>query len=138
MNSLLAFAVLFAWGSSPARGGLLELHNMITEVTGKKAFWYYSSYGCYCGLGGKGQPKDASDRCCQLHDVCYDNLQRHGCNAKKQSYRYSWHHGKLDCREDSWCARLSCECDRSLALCLKRNRGSYSKRYLFYFKLRCR
>ncbi|NXV89281.1 PA2BA Phospholipase, partial [Calonectris borealis] len=140
MNSLLAFAVLFAWGKflSPARGSLWELHKMITKATGKNALLHYSSYGCYCGLGGKGQPKDATDRCCQLHDTCYDNLLSYRCNAKVQRYRYGWHSGSPSCREGSWCAQLSCECDRSLALCLKRSVRSYSKRYHFYPKHRCR
>ncbi|XP_009869772.1 PREDICTED: group IID secretory phospholipase A2-like [Apaloderma vittatum] len=113
MKALLTFAVLLAWGSSPAHGSLWELQKMIKKVTGKNAFLHYAFYGCYCGLGGKGEPKDATDRCCQLHDTCYD-------------------------REGSWCARFSCECDRSLALCLKRNIGSYSKRFSFYLKDRCR
>ncbi|KFO13823.1 Basic phospholipase A2 Cdr-13, partial [Balearica regulorum gibbericeps] len=53
---------------------LWDLHELITKVTGKNALLYYSFYGCYCGLGGKGQPKDATDKCCQLHDTCYDSL----------------------------------------------------------------
>ncbi|XP_010147838.1 PREDICTED: basic phospholipase A2 VRV-PL-VIIIa-like [Eurypyga helias] len=137
MNSLLAFAVLFAWGFSPARGSLWELQKMIKEVTGKNALLHYSSYGCYCGLGGKGQPKDATDRCCQLHDTCYNNLLSYRCNAKVQGYRYGRHGGSPFCREGSWCARLSCQCDRSLALCLKRSIGSYNKLYRFYPKYWC-
>ncbi|KAM6116672.1 basic phospholipase A2 homolog BaTX-like [Phoenicopterus ruber ruber] len=138
MNALLALAVLFAWGLSLVRRSLWNLHKMITKATGRNALLHYSSYGCYCGLGGRGQPKDATDRCCQLHDTCYDSLLSYGCNAKTQGYSYNWHGRSPSCRKGSWCAQLSCECDRSLALCLKQNVRSYSKRYRFYLKHRCR
>lgn len=49
-------------GLSPARGSLWDLHDMISKGTGKNALLYYASYGCYCGLGGRGQPKDPTDR----------------------------------------------------------------------------
>ncbi|NXY62727.1 PA2G5 phospholipase, partial [Callaeas wilsoni] len=137
MNSLLGLAVLFAWGSSPAHGNLLQLHKMISEVTGKNALLHYGFYGCYCGLGGKGQPKDATDRCCQLHDTCYQNLLKYHCNAKTRFYHYNWHHGSVSCRRGSQCSYFSCECDRSLALCLRRNVRSYRKLYRFYPNKRC-
>uniref|UniRef100_A0A663NEQ3 Phospholipase A2 n=1 Tax=Athene cunicularia TaxID=194338 RepID=A0A663NEQ3_ATHCN len=123
-------------GLSPAHGSLWNLHKMITKTTGKNALLHYSSYGCYCGWGGKGQPKDATDRCCQRHDTCYNNLLSYHCNAKIQGYHYGWRRGSPSC-SNSWCAQLSCECDRSLALCLKQNIWTYSKRYLFYPKHRC-
>ncbi|XP_033375253.1 calcium-dependent phospholipase A2-like [Parus major] len=137
MKSVLGLSVLFVWGLSPAQGSLLQLHQMISKATGKNAFLHYGFYGCYCGLGGKGQPKDATDRCCQLHDTCYQNLLEHRCNAKTQCYRYSWHHGRLSCRPGSRCSYLSCECDRSLALCLRRNVSSYRKSYQFYPQILC-
>ncbi|XP_009994065.1 PREDICTED: acidic phospholipase A2 PLA-1-like [Chaetura pelagica] len=137
MNSLLAFLVLFAWGLSPAPGSLWNLHEMITKVTGRNALLYYSFYGCYCGMGGRGQPKDPTDKCCQLHDTCYNNLIRYSCNAKMKNYHYSWSGGSPSCQKDNLCGKFSCECDRSLALCLKRNLGSYSKRYRFYPKHQC-
>ncbi|NXR64536.1 PA2GA Phospholipase, partial [Rhadina sibilatrix] len=138
MNALLGLSVLFVWGSSPAHGSLFQLHRMISEVTGKNALLYYGFYGCYCGLGGKGQPKDAIDRCCQLHDICYQSLLKHGCDAKLQGYHYSWHRGRLSCRHGSRCAYLSCQCDRSLALCLRTNVRSYRKLYQFYPNKLCR
>ncbi|NWS77717.1 PA2BT phospholipase, partial [Crotophaga sulcirostris] len=124
-------------GLSPAHGSLWELQKVITKVTGKNALLYYSSYGCYCGLGGQGNPKDATDRCCQRHDICYGNLLRYHCDAKKQHYLYGWRGNSIFCSNDSWCAQHSCECDRSLALCLKGSSRSYKKRYRFYLKHWC-
>ncbi|XP_048823670.1 basic phospholipase A2 Cdr-13-like [Lagopus muta] len=138
MNALLALAMLFASGSSPAAGSLWQLQQVVTKLTGKNAVLHYSFYGCYCGVGGHGQPKDATDRCCQLHDACYDGLQKYHCNAKQQHYQYSWRSGRLTCNRDSWCAQLSCECDRSLGLCLQRSARSYNRRYVLYLKSQCR
>ncbi|NXM18705.1 PA2G5 phospholipase, partial [Ploceus nigricollis] len=132
MNSLLGLSVLFVWGLSPAHGSILELQQMISEVTGKNALLYYGFYGCYCGLGGNGQPQDATDRCCQLHDTCYDNLLKYNCDAMTQLYCYKWRYGRLSCSQGSRCSFLSCQCDRSLALCLRRNARSYSSFYQFY------
>ncbi|NXU09542.1 PA2B phospholipase, partial [Pardalotus punctatus] len=139
MNSLFSLAVLFAWGKclSPAHGNLLQLQEMVSAVTGKNALLHYGFYGCYCGLGGKGQPKDATDRCCQLHDICYQSLLNYHCNAKTRIYHYTWHQGRLFCRKGSRCSYSSCECDRSLALCLRRNVGSYRKPYQYYPKFLC-
>ncbi|KAM9521394.1 LOW QUALITY PROTEIN: basic phospholipase A2 Cdr-13-like [Guaruba guarouba] len=162
MNPLLAFAALVVWALSPAHGSLWDLHKMITKATGKNALLHYSFYGCYCGLGGEGQPKDATDRCCQLHDTCYDSLWSHHCDAKVQSYLYDWTSSSPSCSVEpwqtgchpppklgvtqgsplpagkgSWCSQLSCECDRSLALCLKRSIGSYRRRHRFYPRHGC-
>uniref|UniRef100_A0A8C5RRT4 Phospholipase A2 group IIA n=1 Tax=Laticauda laticaudata TaxID=8630 RepID=A0A8C5RRT4_LATLA len=89
---------------------------------------YYSSYGCYCGLGGRGRPKDATDRCCQRHDCCYGQLQKWGCCPQITCYSSG----------ANWCQEEACSCDRALALCLKQNAGWYQKKYTFYPNFLCR
>lgn len=42
-------------------GSLLDLSTMIEKVTGKPALMNYGFYGCYCGWGGQGTPKDGTD-----------------------------------------------------------------------------
>ncbi|NWX87567.1 PA2BD phospholipase, partial [Nothoprocta ornata] len=125
-------------GAPAAHGSLWELQRMVTQATGHSALLHYGSYGCHCGWGGRGQPKDATDGCCQRHDSCYESLLRHGCQAKWQRYRYGWQGGRLACAKGSACAQLSCECDRSLALCLRRHRGSYRGALRLYPRAACR
>uniref|UniRef100_A0A670ZIH8 Phospholipase A2 group IIA n=1 Tax=Pseudonaja textilis TaxID=8673 RepID=A0A670ZIH8_PSETE len=114
---------------------LVQLYRMVTQVTGKKAVPYYSSYGCYCGLRGRGRPKDATDRCCQRHDCCYGQLQKWGCRPHITSYSYRYGQGKIQCGER---CQEACSCDRALALCLKQNARWYQKKYTFYPNFLCR
>ncbi|XP_042100615.1 group IID secretory phospholipase A2 isoform X10 [Ovis aries] len=57
---LLCVLLVFA-GVAPAEGDMLDLNKMVKQVTGKTPIFFYSSYGCYCGFGGQGQPRDATD-----------------------------------------------------------------------------
>ena len=43
------------------RGALWDFATMIKHTTGKTALLSYGAYGCYCGLRGRGAPKDATD-----------------------------------------------------------------------------
>ena len=46
---------------SRSRRSFIDFANMIRCATGRHPFDYLS-YGCYCGLGGKGRVLDAVDR----------------------------------------------------------------------------
>uniref|UniRef100_A0A8C4ME71 Phospholipase A2 n=1 Tax=Equus asinus asinus TaxID=83772 RepID=A0A8C4ME71_EQUAS len=76
---------------------------MIRLMTGKEATSSYGFYGCHCGVGGKGSPKDATDRCCVAHDCCYYRLQKRGCGTKLLNYKFSYRGGKIICGKKDFC-----------------------------------
>ncbi|KAM6216938.1 group IID secretory phospholipase A2-like [Rhynchocyon petersi] len=108
---------------------------MIKQMTGKTPLFSYWHYGCHCGLGGKGQPKDATDWCCRMHDCCYTNLKSHKCHINLDNYKYNFYQGEIKCSDDgSWCEQHLCDCDKELASCLKRNLHTYNKHLRFYWR----
>ncbi|XP_053307635.1 group IIE secretory phospholipase A2-like [Spea bombifrons] len=121
--------------------GLLEFGTMIHEVTGRSAISFYAFYGCHCGYGGYGQPKDQIDWCCHKHDCCFARMSLLGCRPMTRRYHYDFTDGSLTCDspKNDDCARLVCECDRDAVLCFKQHDDKYSRKYTFYAKkLRCR
>uniref|UniRef100_A0A8B9PUK5 Phospholipase A2 n=1 Tax=Apteryx owenii TaxID=8824 RepID=A0A8B9PUK5_APTOW len=139
MKNLFLLAMLLACGKCPRPSGVLELKRMVKSATGKSALLSYSWYGCFCGIGGRGTPVDATDRCCQAHDCCYRKLRESKCRPLLTPYEFDIADGDVVCGEylGPW-HPLSCECDRSLALCLRRSLGTYRARYRFYPKHACR
>lgn len=88
-------------------------------------------YGCYCGSGGSGTPRDTVDECCFLHDCCYRHarvsLECRG-RVKWQPYEFACRRRGTECRSQSVCGRMACECDRQFAECLmaaKPRRGHF-------------
>ncbi|VDM23491.1 unnamed protein product [Toxocara canis] len=84
----------------------------------------YSNYGCWCGIGGGGEPVDGIDRCCMLHDKCYDAaVERKECFDVFFEYieDYSWHCVDKEpvCKESTsnGCQSALCECDKSVVDC---------------------
>ncbi|XP_044870000.1 phospholipase A2, minor isoenzyme-like [Mauremys mutica] len=90
-------------------------------------------YGCYCGTGGSGTPLDAVDQCCFLHDCCYRHarvsLECRG-RVKWQPYEFACSQSGTECRSQSVCGRMACECDRQFAECL--TAAKPRKRHFFY------
>ncbi|XP_054857371.1 basic phospholipase A2 Sms-N6-like [Eublepharis macularius] len=136
MKILLGAIVLLACSVLIAQGNLLDFGKMIKQVTGKNPVPDYTTYGCYCGKSGKGQPKDATDRCCLVHDCCYTGLTGK-CQPHFQRYTFTYQNGTVTCDEGSWCAVQTCECDKAAAFCMQDNLSSYDKKLRFYSNTNC-
>merc|ERR1712098_82432 len=79
------------------------------------------NYGSWCGYGGRGQPVDEVDRCCKLHDMCYDKYYRDGAGICWFGVYvpYDWKKvGRtVKCLDPfNTCARSYCECDKDFAI----------------------
>ncbi|XP_008146357.3 group IID secretory phospholipase A2 [Eptesicus fuscus] len=137
---LLCVLVVFA-GVTPTEGGILNLNKMVKQVTRRTPITSYWPYGCHCGLGGKGQPLDATDWCCHAHDCCYRHLKLHHCHYHRDHYNYTFSQGDIQCSDKgSWCEQQLCACDKEVAFCLKRQMGTYQKKLRFarFYRSRCK
>ncbi|KAI4502803.1 hypothetical protein M0802_001847 [Mischocyttarus mexicanus] len=107
--------------------GVIHLYNMVVCATGCNPL-VYKGYGCYCGFLGSGYVIDGIDRCCKMHDWCYDATECPIFMEYIAPYYWRCYHGhKPVCAVEhgKWggsgsCAQRLCECDRTLAECLRR------------------
>uniref|UniRef100_A0A8D0BU54 Phospholipase A2 n=1 Tax=Salvator merianae TaxID=96440 RepID=A0A8D0BU54_SALMN len=111
---------------------IFQLSKMIKKVTGRAAFPTFSTYGCYCGLGGKGRPLDRIDWCCHEHDCCYGRTDENGCSSKFITYHYTYRLGIIKCGNSLQCEYDVCECDRKFVQCLKKYLKNYEELYTFF------
>ncbi|XP_078519158.1 phospholipase A2-like [Lissotriton helveticus] len=109
-----------AYAKAPVRRrGLLELEATVRCSTGRSGFAYIA-YGCYCGLGGQGWPKDATDWCCHKHDCCYEKAALAGCSPKMTMYDWTCEDNTVKCDNlEDKCHELICKCDSESATCLR-------------------
>ncbi|KAL9984685.1 hypothetical protein ACROYT_G007009 [Oculina patagonica] len=125
---------------------LYQFGNMVNCMTNRSRF-SYSDYGCWCGMGGKGDPVDELDKCCQIHDKCYDSLMYTKCHYPFHVYTVVYqYHGCRQCdpissypskddRVDVECKKLVCECDSAAALCF--SQAAYNSSYYNYDTSKC-
>ncbi|XP_045632048.1 group 10 secretory phospholipase A2-like [Ursus americanus] len=117
------------------RRGLLELAGTMSCV-GTRTPLAYIRYGCYCGLGGHGQPRDAIDWCCHRHDCCYTHAEQAGCRPKIERYSWQCDNQNIVCGPTkNKCEELLCKCDKEIAYCLAQTK--YNLKYLFYPRFLC-
>nr|XP_017197028.2 otoconin-90 [Oryctolagus cuniculus] len=79
----------------------------------------FEFYGCYCGQEGRGEPKDALDRCCLSHHCCLEQMRRLGCLPERlpRSAVVCEDHTPT-CAGRSLCQKLLCACDQVAAECM--------------------
>ncbi|KAL6085665.1 hypothetical protein STEG23_032691 [Scotinomys teguina] len=113
---LLLLLLLLLLGSGPRlseairrshvhKRGLLELAGTL-DCVGPRSPMAYMNYGCYCGLGGHGEPRDAIDWCCHHHDCCYSRAQEAGCSPKIDHYSWKCIDHRIQCDASGYFLRL--------------------------------
>ncbi|XP_055892418.1 acidic phospholipase A2 E-like isoform X3 [Biomphalaria glabrata] len=112
----------------------LDLCTVVNTHT-RRACLDYLGYGCFCGLGGQGQPLDDVDKCCQAHDDCYGRHRQ--CVAYFQTINMDCKDGKCTCTDPktSGCPYNVCQCDVQFGACL--NTATFNKDYANYDKDKC-
>uniref|UniRef100_A0A3Q3RAS7 Phospholipase A2 n=1 Tax=Monopterus albus TaxID=43700 RepID=A0A3Q3RAS7_MONAL len=133
---LLYVAFVLPLRSQRTKRGLIELAGAIKCSTGRSAL-AYMMYGCYCGLGGQGWPRDRAD--CSV--VCSTNSQDFkGIRTSKQNKFHNLNE-KTTCmffiadNLKDMCEKLQCKCDRDAAKCLRK--APFIQKYAVWPDLLC-
>nr|AAZ22660.1 Pa-11 precursor [Pseudechis australis] len=137
---LLAVCVSLLGASDirPQPLNLIQFGNMIQCANkGSRPSLDYADYGCYCGWGGSGTPVDELDRCCQVHDNCYEQAGKKGCFPKLTLYSWKCTGNVPTCNSKPGCKSFVCACDAAAAKCFAK--APYKKEnYNIDTKKRCK
>ncbi|KAG8136774.1 hypothetical protein E2320_005332 [Naja naja] len=115
--------------------GLIELYGTLKCGTNRFPLAYVS-YGCYCGPGGRGWPKDETDWCCHRHDCCYDFAQQQGCHPITDRYKWTCQDNTVICDAVlDRCQNIICQCDKEASQCWRF--APFNKRYIFWPNYLC-
>ncbi|KAF6204090.1 hypothetical protein GE061_002430 [Apolygus lucorum] len=106
-------------GQARKKRGVVHLYNMVLCATGCNPLGY-KGYGCYCGFLGSGYPTDPIDRCCKMHDWCYNTANCPMFLEYFVPYVWTCYRRRPLCGVGVSCGQRLCECDRRLAECLSR------------------
>lgn len=62
----------------------------------------FKGYGCYCGFLGSGYALDGIDRCCKMHDYCYETAHCPSFLEYFVPYLWKCYRGKPVCGKKIW------------------------------------
>ncbi|XP_078097906.1 basic phospholipase A2-like isoform X1 [Mustelus asterias] len=132
-----------AQGASIERRYLINLRKVLDCTKTKFNIRHFLHYGCFCRSGGNGnQPVDAIDRCCQVHDDCYNEAMKMGCFAKIRPYPSTCNNGVPKCNNDfitkQKCSKKVCDCDVAAAICFKKNENNFNQKFVDYDQKQCK
>ncbi|CAG5920544.1 unnamed protein product [Menidia menidia] len=120
---LLLFTTCMVSGGSLPRA-VWHFGRMITCAQPGVNPLIYNEYGCWCGFGGSGTPVDDVDRCCRVHDKCYEASRKiPGCSGISElphiiDYDFTCSGQQVTCSAtNDKCQAAACECDRAAAYC---------------------
>ncbi|KAM9329601.1 phospholipase A2 [Gastrophryne carolinensis] len=129
LHYLVVLLAVSCVSAAPNSRAVWQFRNLIQcAIPNSAPLLEFNNYGCYCGIGGSGTPKDALDKCCQVHDNCYSQANQHSAcagildNPYTNTYSYTCSGTTITCTSYSdACAQFICNCDKNAAVCFSKS-----------------
>ncbi|XP_067830864.1 basic phospholipase A2-like [Heptranchias perlo] len=142
LSNVLPILILLGAVAIPAQGVAIEERNVFNFMAVVNCAnphfsnMRYIDYGCFCGFGGSGNPVDAIDRCCYLHDQCYGEAEKMGCYIWITTYFSRCNDEVPTCYNGGlpWktCSDKMCECDIAIAKCFRKHSNVFNQTFEDY------